>query len=166
MRTVLAIDDLLAKAMMEQLPGRADRCSHLAMSEEGDDVALKLVERSTCTLVIGGEAWTRSPLDLLERWRLPYKIPVVLLLYKATPEEVARATRLCVFSLVDMHKIRRGLPTSLVAECVIAHAWTRGHVQRALAPVLLLPSPRPPRVRSGLAPVLSLAQARAGGARD
>jgi hypothetical protein len=163
-RTVLALDDLLARAVMAQLPGAHDHVSRSQMRDDGDDVVRDLVSDGPCALVIGADDW--NPLDLLERWRLPYAVPIVMVTKTVDHLTMTRAARLRVFSLFAMDSVKRGLPTSIVAECLIAHAWRRGFVKRELAPVLVLPSHRPSPARSECAQVIRLGPVRASGVPD
>lgn len=166
MRTVLALDDLLAQAVVAQLPGVTEVFRHTTMRDEGADIVREAVEAWPCALVLGGQEWDPHPLALLERWRLPYAVPVVLVAPSMNHIDTARAARLDVFSVLDMEKVKRGLPTSIVSECLLAHAWRNGIVQRPKGPVLVQPSPQPRSSRPGLAPVLRLDQLRPSGIRD
>lgn len=160
MRTVLALDDLLAQAVEDQLPGVKDICGRQRMRDEGDDVVRRLVEEGPCVLAIGGAAWEPSDLlGLLERWRFPRKVPVVLVMPAVSRENAVRISKLGVYSVFEVDAERRGVATSLVAECLIAHACRRGILKRPVVPVLVQPSPRAPACRP-LAQVIAFPVAR------
>ncbi len=154
MRTVLAVDDLMARAVAKKLTGEIETCGRVRMRLEGDNVVRDLVLRSPCVLVIGAKEW--DPLDLLEQWRLPYEVPVVLVLPKIDWESTIRATRVDAFSVLSIADLKRKLPTSIVAECQIAEAWRQGRLSRPDAPVVVQRTSRASRGRAGLARVYQL----------
>ena len=154
MRTVLAMDEIMAKAVTKRLTGEIEVCTRPRMRDEGDDIVRELVLRSPCVLAIGATEW--NPLDLLERWRLPYEIPVVLVLPVIDWENTVRATRVDAFSVLSVADLKRKLPTSIAAECQIAEAWRQGRLSRPGAPVVVQRTSRASRGRAGLARVYQL----------
>jgi hypothetical protein len=155
MRTVLAMDDLLSKAVEKKLGGRTVVCSRQRMRDEGDDVVRELAQKEPCVLVIGGAKW--NPLTLLELWRLPYETPVVLVLPAVTWSSTVRASRLDVFAVVPAGKVARKLPTAVASEALLAHRWlAERHPRTALRLLEKAPTTPPPSQQT--ARVLRLAR--------
>ena len=154
MRFVLALDDLLAKAVSKKLEGRVEIFRHPQMREHGDDIVRDAVMREPSVLVIGGATW--NPLYLLERWRMPYEVPVVVVLPDLEWDRADRAAKINAFSVLSMKELKRKLPTSIVAECDIATAWLDGRLSRPSLPVVVQPSPeqQEPVARSASARIL------------
>lgn len=141
MRTVLALDQLLARSVAAKLRGEVVTCTRQRMRDEGDDAVQRIVMAAPSALIIGAQNW--NPLDLLEAWQLPYEIPVIMVVPSMNWADEVRAARLDVFSIFVADKGYRGLPTSLASESVIAHAWMKGGPFRHARPVVVQPSPRP-----------------------
>ena len=123
MRTILALDEMLGREVAKQLPGVSEVCGRIRMRDDGDDVVRELVLHSPSVLAIGAKGW--NPLDLLERWRLPYEVPVVLVVPSLSWDDEVRATRLDVFSVVPADRSVPRMATCLACECRLAWAWTQ-----------------------------------------
>lgn len=139
MRTVLALDDLMAVAVKKKLGDGAIPVSRPQMRELGDDVVLDMLGSRDAVLAIGGTDW--DPLDLLERWRLPERVPVVLVLPWVSWKARARAARVNAFSVLGVNELKRKLPTSLATECRLAAKWLREARKRPYPTVVIQPSP-------------------------
>lgn len=130
MRTVLAVDEMLAAAVRRKIPS-AETLDHAAMRDLGDAALPRLRElalRAPGVLVTGGRAWDALP--MLRRLRLPRTLPVVLLTPSATWARQAEAARLGVVAIVPCDD---GTDTRTAIEREIQIAWS----------LLRHPSPRP-----------------------
>lgn len=113
-----------------------------------------LVMESPSVLAIGARAW--DPLADLKALRLPYNVPVVVLLQaEMTPEQAVTAAELDVFSVIPADFTMTKMATCLANECVLALACQLGLRRRAGLRSLVSP-PRPLLEHSPLAPVLTL----------
>lgn len=152
MRTVLAIDEMLARAVAKILPGNLEYCCRDRMRSQGDDIVRELVLAEPCVLVIGGSRW--NPLGLLERWGLPATTPVVLLLPRLTRAMKDRTVALGAHSVLSAGRSRK-LPTLVSSECLVAHGWAAQPVREPLLRVVArLASIRPATPRKS--PLLRL----------
>lgn len=140
MRTVLAVDELLGRAVERELPGISERCPRQRMRDEGDDVVRSLALAHPGVLVIGAKKW--NPLPWLERWRLPFGSLVVIVLPRATKTQIAQAERLGVFSVLSSSM--SGIAKCVASESVIAHACRVGLRRRGPTRVLQGRSQPPP----------------------
>jgi hypothetical protein len=154
MRTILAVDELLAHAVRKRLPGEVMIYGHARMREDGDGAVLDALRGAPCVLAIGGARW--NPLPWLARWRVPDGVPVIAVVPEASPAVIAQADLLGVPFVVpvDGDEPARRISVSL----------RRGWVCRGLeiAPVLVLPSQQsqPRRIRG---PRLDVVSRAAGG---
>lgn len=137
MRTVLAVDELLARAVGAKLPGVVEICTRARMRDDGDEVVADLVMMVPSVLVIGAKKW--DPLDLLEAWLLPPEIPVVLVVPHMSEDIERRASALELFSVVPADRSVRAT-ACLACECRLAWAWLQGRHARPL-----VPDARPPQ---------------------
>ena len=141
MRTVLAVDEMLAAAVRRKIPG-AETLDHVAMRDLGAEALPKLRElalRGPSVLVTGGRQWDALP--MLRRLRLPRTLPVVLLTPSATWARQAEAARLGVVAIVPCDD---GTDTRLAVITEIELAWlTSGTV---ISPVLVSRERRAPVV--------------------
>lgn len=146
MRTVLAIDEMLAHAVAKLLPpGKTEVFGRLRMHDEGPDCVKNAVLRVPCVLAIGGAMW--NPLDLLERWKL--SVPTVALVPEADPDTLRAADRIGVLVVMPMAG-RESTTEDLIASLRFARA---SRSQR-LDPVVVV---RPYSQSRSSARVLSLA---------
>ena len=136
MKTVLALDELLARALREEIPGSVQIIGRAQMRDDGDEI-VKRAASGKCVLAIGGSKW--DPLPWLERWRLA--IPVVVTLPSFDDRTLERAARLRVFSVVPA--TMPGIVSCLADECVLAAASYRSG--QALRPVIVVPPQRQQR---------------------
>lgn len=142
MRTVLAVDEMLAAAVRRRLEGEAVVLHRQAMRDLGRHKVVttlrELVTVRPSVLVIGGRAWDALP--MLRRLRLPREVPVVLLTPSATWERQAEACRLGVVSIVPADE---GTDTreAIAISATLASA-------SSLAPVLVARERRPAALRS------------------
>lgn len=155
MRTVLAVDEILGRAIADRISGEKIYCTRERMREEGDDVARRLVLEKPSVLIIGGTKW--NPLRLLERWRLPYETPVVLLLRTINFGARERAKAIRVFSVIPADYRAARVPTCAASEALLAHAWMEGIRPRATMRVVRRVRRTPPSTRRD-APILRLAR--------
>lgn len=140
MPTILALDELLAHAVGPKLPGMVEVCGRMRMREEGDDIVKSLALQPGSVLAIGAASW--NPLPLLAEWKLPARVPVVVLVPEVT-EEVARMAAECrVFSVIPADGSLSGMSKCVVNECVLANASLR-RGRKEISPVLVVPSRRP-----------------------
>lgn len=102
MRTVLAVDEMLAVAVKRRLEGEAEVFDRMKMRDLGRRKVpgrlRELVTERPSVLVIGGREWDALP--TLRAARIPREVPVVLLTPKATWERHAEASRLGVVAMV------------------------------------------------------------------
>lgn len=136
MRTILALDDLLAHAVKPKLIGEVEICNHQTMREKGPDVVQKLVRRRS-VLAIGGAAW--DPLPLLRKWRLPPTVHVVMVTPSVTEEH--RQGVDSAVSIVPADGSVSGLSSCIADACLFA----RGRRRAALSspcPVVVRAQPR------------------------
>ena len=148
MRTVLAIDEMLAHAVAAQLPGEIEVFGHMEMRDRGHAVGAELRERvlrSPSVLVIGARAW--DPCDMLKKMRLPYEVPVVVVVPSITPERERMSFELDAWAMLPADGSVTGLSGAVADEAVLGWLWTRKRRPRPLAPVLLDPQPRRPVAR-------------------
>lgn len=139
MRTVLAVDEMLAAAVRRRLGEEgidAVALDHMEMRDLGEQVVSvlrELVMQEPSVLVIGGRAWDALP--LLRLLRLPREVPVVLLTPEATWERQAEACRLGAVSIVPANE---GTDTREVITLAVCLATAS-----SLAPVLVARDRRP-----------------------
>lgn len=138
MRTVLAVDPLLAEAVRKKLPGTVEIYTRERMREEGDDTVKAAALRAPSVLVVGAKKW--SPLRWVERWQLPRTTPVVMLLPSVPDEYLDRAAKAGVYSIVPLDGTVGALASAVYAEAILA--WS-SRESPPLLPVLVGPSPRP-----------------------
>lgn len=146
MRTVLAVDEMLAHQVKGKLKGseieHIDFASMKAMGENVDARVRQLILAAPAVLVIGGRAWNALP--MLRSMKLPVRVPVVLISPAGRLYDLLReATELRAFSMVatDREIIGQGLALSIASETV--EAWKRLGRRR---------KPGPPRLPRGPAP--------------
>ena len=152
MRTVLAVDEMLAHAVSPKLPGEVEVLGHMAMRDLGraESVATlrRLVLASPSVLAIGGQRWTDA-LDYIRAMRLPYRVPVVLL---APPESkwelIAPANALGVFSMVPLVIGASGTAATISAACQAAGRWTRRRGRPRVLQLVERDEPRRPATSS------------------
>ena len=149
MRTVLATDEMLIRAVQRKLDGEIVAFNRQRMREEGMEAVRRAAVTATAVL-IGGRRWAATELlPVLERWRLPYDVPVVMVVPEISDGEWLRAIRLDVFAVVEDVAVK-DVASCLSVEARLASKWAsrRDHLRRR--PVLLrrerrAPSPdRPP----------------------
>ena len=130
MRTILAIDEMLAAAVRKKLVGTVELYDHRRMRKEGDRSVLCAAERGPCVLAIGGARWNPLPWLRVHRPR----VPVVAVVPEATDAVIAEADILGVPFVVTVgaEAVRR-----ISVSC--RRGWLCRDVQ--LDPVLILPSP-------------------------
>src|SRR5690349_10925381 len=117
MRTVMAVDEMLASLVAKRLPGEVEIYGRGEMREDGDDVVMDAALKSPCVLLIGGMKW--NPLRLVASWNLPRSVVVVALVPRIKPVVVRRAVIARAFSITSsMH----GVADCLADECVLAAA--------------------------------------------
>ena len=150
MRTVLALDDLLAHAVAPQLPGTVMIMGRQEMRRLTRPVAQAKLRGLTLgrpsVLVIGARKW--DPWEWLEAMQLPLAVPVVLLEGEHAP---ARSDGL-LSSLGVVATVPAGGSTSGTSSCVADEAllaWRDrlGRSPLSLPPVRVEPRLRVPRAR-------------------
>ncbi len=139
MRTVMAVDEMLARLVGERIPGEKETYDRAEMREHGDEIVRDAVLRSPCVLMIGGMKW--NPVRLVASWQLPRTIPVVALVPKIRPAVIRRAAAARIFSVTASMS---GVVDCLADECVIAAAALAGLRPWVLRPRVLV-SDQPPR---------------------
>lgn len=143
MRTVLAVDELLAMAVRSKMRRPAEIYGRERMRDEGDRIVRKAVDEGPCVLAIGGLHW--NPLSWLEEWRLPSSVAVVLLLPRISDPIARRAASLRVFSVVPTRM--SGIVSCVADECLLAADSLRGFP--ALRPVLVVSPQHQPEQSGG-----------------
>lgn len=157
MRTVLALDEMLAAAVKKKLGREVETevLDRVAMRGLGRRRVVphlrELVTTKPSVLVIGGRGWDALP--MLARLRLPQEVPVVLLTPEATWETKAEANRLGVVTVIPLDD---GDDTGEIVASEIHVARSLSLEQRTI-PVLIRRSRRVISDR-GLASLLRLAK--------
>ena len=140
MRTVLAVDEMLAHVVAPRLPGEVEVLGHMAMRDLGPLAVARLREmvmERPSVLAIGAKAWDALP--MLRQIRLPYRVPVVLLVPEVTWEGTRQAAELDVFSIVPAKPTRK-IVSTVAAECVLAWKWLESRRRRRRSTILIAPS--------------------------
>lgn len=159
MRTILALDEMLAHAVMDKLPqdSSAETIGRFEMNELGDkgsEARLRaLVLASPSVLAIGGRQWNALP--MLKAMRLPYRVPVVVVAPEGRLWTLAgTAEALRVYSMVptDRSVSGAGIVASIASECVDAWKWV--HRRRKPSDLPRVPSAPPKPERGQLARVV------------
>jgi hypothetical protein len=144
MRTVLAIDEMLAHEVKPKLRGEVAKLDRMHMREHKRvliDTIRDFLTRYPSVLAIGGRAWDALP--MLHDLRLPSSIPVVLVAPEATRECRDRAHDLGVLSILPVDGSFSGAASALAVECRLAEAVRTGKLVRPLRPVVVVRSRRP-----------------------
>lgn len=131
MRTVLAIDEMLAHRVRRLLPGDVEIYSHVRMRDEGDEAVRRAVLRSQCVLAIGGAAW--DPMPWLRQRSISELAPVVAVVPAMTLDIEDAVLALCVPFVVpvDVGEAARRVSASL------RRAWS--YRATRLSPVVVRP---------------------------
>jgi hypothetical protein len=151
MRTVLAVDDLLASLLAKRLLGEVESYGRCQMRKDGDEIVLDAARRAPCVLVIGGRRW--NPLRLVDSWKLPRTTAVVAIVPRIRPVAIRRAAAAGVLSVTASMP---GVVDALADEWVIAAAVLTGLRPRSLRPRVLVADCPPRPVRQTAASVLLL----------
>jgi hypothetical protein len=144
MRTVLALDEMLAFEVAPRLPGEVAKLDHMQMREHKKVLVSTLREflsRYPSVLAIGGRRWDALP--LLRELSLADAIPVVLVAPEATTECRETARQLGVVSILPVDGSFSGAASALAVECRLAEAVRLGNLARPLRPVVVVRSRRP-----------------------
>jgi hypothetical protein len=141
MRTVLAVDEMLAHAVKRELPGEVEVVGHMRMRALGGLLASTLrglVMQEPSVLVIGAKLW--DPYEDLQEMALPASAAVVALVPTRTDQRDQCAAASGVFLQVaaDDPKITE----TISAACLFSWAWLHGRRPRPLSPVLVAPPRR------------------------
>jgi hypothetical protein len=156
MRTVLAIDEMLAYEVEQRLPGEVARLGHMAM-RDCRHVLVQMMRdfltRYPSVLAIGGRRWDALPL-LRELRPHPTTAPVVLVAPEASPACISQAAELGVFSIVPVEDGFTGAASAVAVECQLATAVRRGLLSRPLSPVVVSRDRRASSDDRQLAPVV------------
>jgi hypothetical protein len=142
MRTIMAVDEMLASLVARRVPGKVQFYDRSAMRKKGDDIVRDAALVSPCVLLIGGMKW--NPLRLVASWNLPRTVVVVAVVPRIKPVVVRRAVMAGVFSVTaSMH----GVADCLADECVLAAATLVGLRPWGRRPRVLIADgpPRPAR---------------------
>lgn len=136
-RTVLAVDELMAAAIAPMLPGEVVRLSVLGARRTPKAVADMLrpaLGESPCVLAIGSWAWNAIP--ALQRLRVLWERPVVLVTPNLTTTRRRQASALNVFSIVPASDA--DLAQVVAVEVRLAAYWLAGRGRRRPFPVVVL----------------------------
>lgn len=143
MRTILALDEMLIRAVRPKLPGTVEPFSRQRMRKEGVDAVRDAALASASAVVIGGRKWTAAELlPVLERWKLPYEVPVVMVVPEISDAEWLRAVRLDVFAVVEDVAVKN-VASCLSVEARLASRWLSRRGRLLRHPVLLHRDRRP-----------------------
>jgi hypothetical protein len=159
MRTVLAVDELLAHAVRRELEGDVVTVDHMEMRDLGPRGALRrvrqlMIERRS-VLVLGGRAW-EDPLAFVEALRLQPFVPVILLL-AAGQERPALGWRPRLYSTIPTEGGAR-LAGTIARQCVDAWAFAHSRLRPVVTHEVVRDEPRRPLREPARIHVLPLAR--------
>ncbi len=137
-RTILAVDELLAGSIKPKLAGSVSTIGHMTMRDLGDgieDALRELVTARPSVLAIGGRAWDALP--LLRRLNLPWAVPIILLTPELTTKRAAACAATHVLSVVPLDGSVSGVASAVSVEVELAKFYWAGVLKRPMRPVVV-----------------------------